>query len=165
MNPEVEFSLTEIPVDGLWHALGIQIFTTVGTVRGQSVPRDPIIWCDGRIYPFVNSVGGWGLMSAVVVGDKLYYSYSFGSGIHRSHVGRLVLKDRIPACTDSEARMHGDLFVERTADGRVRVSHGEYRGFNRWEHSRPIGWIDVRELTRVKVIDGDRHEVELGRIK
>ena len=52
-----------------------------------------------------------------------------------------------------------DMFVEADKGGRVCVVEGQWRGFNRWESPRPLGWIDFGEHMRLKVVDEEEREI------
>jgi hypothetical protein len=161
LNPEVTFRVKELRVPGLWAALAIQLFVADDLIDGQVLPRDPFLYFKGAIHPFVNSIGGHGVMSGVVSGDAFYYSYSWGSGIHRSLVGRLTIKEGRPIREESRALWNTDMFVEKSADGRVRIVEARWREFNRWEKGVPLGWIDGAEGSRLKMVDDYGREVQL----
>jgi hypothetical protein len=153
LNPETTFVLKEFPIAGLWDALRVLVFAAEDLVRGNRIPRDPVICSHGKIFPFVNSFGGSGLMSAVVMDDALYYSYSWGSGIHRSLVGRLRVVAGKIHLQESEPRWSADLLVEKTSAGAIKVFVASFRKFNRWVEPSPVGRIDLQERERLKIVD------------
>ncbi len=159
-NVLAEYVLTERPIPGLWNAVGAQAFSVGERIKGQIVWRDPVFCVAGKILPFGSSAGGVGVMSAVVQGDAFYYTYAFGSGIHRSHVGRLRLVDGEPQQHES-APFPQDLFVEKAGDG-VRVVQATYREFNAWENGVEHGRIDPAEKYRLRIIDAHGAEVVPG---
>jgi hypothetical protein len=161
LNPDVTFRVKELLVPGLWSALKIQLFVADDKIDGQVLPHDPFLYFKGAIHPFVNALGGHGVMSGVVSGDAFYYSYSWGSGIHRSVVGRLTIKEGRPVRDESRPLFNGDMFVEKSADGRIRIVEARWKEFNRWEEGVRFGWIDGTEGSRLKIVDDDGREVQV----
>ena len=96
------------------------------------------IYKDGALTTFGNSFGGYGLMSATMDEDMLFYTYSWGSGIHRSHVGALsIMGDQIQIL-ETVGFVNEDLFV-RNMGGQSIIEVGDYLGFNSWEKSGVLG--------------------------
>jgi len=167
-NPAVTFVFEELTIAGLWDALEVQIFLVKYLVRESAMTGDPFICWHGKIFPFVERTGSTSILSGVVAGDALYYSYSWGSGMDRSLVGRLKMKDGQPAWQDSEARLFAKMFVDKSSDGRIRVVGGSrqtFLGFNRWDDTSTLGWIDLSEKQRLKVIDVNGREISLKQEK
>lgn len=158
-NPQAQFALEEYPVPQLWETLQVQIFKAWAVMPDARLERSPILYVDGKILPFVETYGG-GLLSAVVAGDALYYSYGFGSGIHQSKVGRLRLKAGKPEQHESEGLGMADMLVEKSGD-RVRVVIRDFP----WpaDQAEPLGWIDSQESTRLRFRDDAGGEVSVPR--
>ncbi len=125
MNPEAVFPIRELTTDAVWEQLGAQLVqVTEGprqyqgfVIRGSRVERIGV------------AVGGFGLVSfcvADISGDgqpDLAYSFSWGSGIHRSRVayadltGATLVEHVAPeACFQMS-----DMAVGNAADGGVEV--------------------------------------------
>jgi hypothetical protein len=103
-------------------------------------------------------------MSAVISGGKLYYTYSFGSGLHRSHLAQLSIVGGKLAFAESGPLLDQDCFVKQ--DGaRIRLEKGEFVKFNAWKAGRRIGEIAAKESGFV-VLDEAGMEIETlaGRI-
>ena len=84
LKPETRFEIEEFEVPGLKSALPIQLFfAKYLTPDGQRFSEMIFAYHDGKLTPFGSAFGGFGLMSAVVEKEILYYTYSWGSGIHR----------------------------------------------------------------------------------
>ncbi|MBI4622412.1 MAG: hypothetical protein HY736_04205 [Verrucomicrobia bacterium] len=156
INPAAKFAFEEFAPAGLWESLGLQIFKVWFVNPDVRAPRDPVILVDGKFSPFVNTTGG-GLLSAVVHGDALYFSYGFGSGIHRSQLGRLRLRGGQPELHESKSYGMADMLVEKTGE-RVRVV---VRDFPHPDEPSLLGWIDLTETERLKVVDDVGVEVVL----
>lgn len=163
LNPDVKFAIDEFEVPGLWAALEVQIFNVHDLIRGQSIPGNPFLCYRGKIHPFVESTGGQGLMSAVVAGPALYYSYSWGSGIHRSHVGRLQIVNDAPVRAESAALVDRDMFVTTSTNGRILVTAKSSRGPVPRDAGAPLGWIKLQPDGRLSIADALGDEILLDR--
>jgi hypothetical protein len=101
------------------------------------------------VRPLGDSVGGAGLMSMTVAdldGDEtpeLAYTYSWGSGIHRSMVGIFGNKDGKANITEVPfAFLSGDVFVKEADKGGVIVENGrDGWKFNEWTSQRRLGTL------------------------
>ena len=96
-------------------------------------------------------------MSAVMVGDELYYTFSWGSGIHRSQIGRLSTDGAGLTINESGGYEDVDLFVHK-ADNRVQVEEGRFIDFNSWESGRTFGWLRTQGLS-FTVIDNAGNKI------
>jgi len=141
LNPSTRFEIEEFPVEGLEETLDLQLFHVRSlSSDGQQFSEMELIYRDGALTPFANAFGGFGLMSAVLAEDGLYYTYSWGSGIHRSHVGRLCIEDGRLAILESGGYVNTDLFVRKVKGG-IKVESGRFTGFNSWEAAEKFGWL------------------------
>ena len=135
MNPAAEFPLKELTTAEIWDRLHAQVFVVI---NGVYVDQCYIIH-DGTISPLGESFGGSGVMSMCVsdlAGDgrpRLVFSYSWGSGIHRSLVG--VWTGAASWVDAKEALRDYDVAVEKIDDSHVRVVYGNFdaqtRNFDR----------------------------------
>jgi hypothetical protein len=144
LNPDTHFGIEEYAIDGL-KALSLQIILARYLLPdGSQFNEALLIYHDGKLIPFARAFGGHGLMSAVVSGGKLYYTYSFGSGRHRSHLGRLSIVGGKLIFAESGPLLDQDCFVKQ--DGaRLRLEKGEFERFNAWKAGQKIGEIGARE--------------------
>jgi len=126
MNASADFPLKELTTSDVWDRLHVQVFAvTSGVCQDEA-----FIIRDGRAFLLGTSFGGSGVMSMCVAdlnGDgqpKLIFSYSWGSGVHRSLValwmGGASWVDAKPVLADY------DLLVERIDDQQVEVAYGEF---------------------------------------
>lgn len=129
LNPDTAFAIEEYPIEGLQEALGLRILQVHFLVDGERFKERVYADHDGQLIPFTTTFGGFGLMSAVVADDTLHYTYSWGSGIHRSHVGEMRVVDGQIQIQESDGHVHCDLFV-RLEDGNVVVEEGDFHAFN-----------------------------------
>jgi hypothetical protein len=162
MNPEARFPLREEKAEGLFDKLGCQLFkVTDGVWECAS-----LLVGHGKVWKLGEYFGGSGVMSACLAdldGDgreELVYSYSFGSGIHRSHVAAWKpTADGAGREVVAALAFGGDLFVRRLADGTVSVEAGEFKGsVNNWVRGATLGTARM-----VKREDRASLEIELAK--
>lgn len=130
----------EYPVADLQQTVGVRLFL----VNGEML----FAYGHGQVRKFGLTFGGHGLMSAVVLDKALFYTYSFGSGLHRSHVGRMTFEDGAFRILESCAYFNHDLFVVKTNQG-IRIDVGDFEQFNSW---RPIRRLGRPELCRSSLV-------------
>ena len=88
LNPAVEFPLTELTTNEIWQRLSAQVFQVNDGIYQFST----YLIKNERIVPLGTGIGGMGLTSMCVTdldrngNPELVYTYSWGSGIHRSQV-------------------------------------------------------------------------------
>jgi RNA polymerase sigma factor (sigma-70 family) len=89
MNPDATFPLDEITSDTVWKRLHVQAFKVNKGVRSHEC----YVIKAGTVYHIGQAFGGFGVRSLGVADlDKsgrptLVYVFSWGSGVHRAHVG------------------------------------------------------------------------------
>ncbi len=141
LNPQTRLLIDEFDVSGLEETLGIRLFLVgLATDGGERFDEKLLLVNGNLIRQFGATFGGSGLMSAVVSGKSLYYSYSFGSGVHRSHVGRMTVKDGDVVLVETDSHPD-DLFV-RVENGRIRLETGSFERFNSWKAGKPFGRLE-----------------------
>jgi hypothetical protein len=158
LNPKTQFAIEEYDIDGL-KALKVQIILARHLLPdGSQFNKSLLIYHNGKLTRFANVLGGHGLMSAVVSGGKLYYTYSFGSGRHRSHLGQLSFVDGKLVLAESGSLLDEDYFVKQ--DGaRLRLEKGEFEKFNAWKAGRKIGAIAAKD-SGFAVLDDANEEIK-----
>jgi hypothetical protein len=144
LRADAQFAIEEYAIDGL-KALHVQILLArYLTPDGSQFNEALLIYHDGKLTPFACALGGHGLMSAVVSGGKLYYTYSFGSGRHFCGLAQLSIVGGKLAFAESGLLLNQDCFVKQ--DGaRLRLEKGEFEKFNAWKAERRIGEIAAKE--------------------
>jgi hypothetical protein len=59
--------------------------------KGGGLTGEAFLVYDGAVYPLGTGLGGWGVTEFAYINqdgqDKLYFIYSWGSGMHHSHIG------------------------------------------------------------------------------
>lgn len=135
--------IVELQVSDLWNNLNIQLFDVIflsddGTQFNQSA----FLYYDMKIVPFACSFGGRGIMSGYVDDDVFYFTYSWGSGIHRSHLGVIRIVDCEIQSIDSGGFEGVDFFVTKTDDGTI-LETGQFNGFNNWSTSAYFGDVVI----------------------
>jgi hypothetical protein len=131
-------------VDIQWFAGGGGLHTYVGLYR------------NGQIEFLAPSIGGRGLMSAVVKNGALYYTFSWGELVHRSQLGRLELTagDRVPTALSGGFRGE-DLFLSTMPDGSLKIEAGRFESFNRWNPVRAVGTIRQPTPADIELVGTD----------
>jgi hypothetical protein len=151
LNPNVKFAIEEFSIPGL-KALKLQIVHARYLALDGTPFNEALLLCrDGKLTRFAESLGGQGLMSGVVVKDTLYYTYSFGSGEHRSHLARLNIVDGKVTIVESGSLLDKDYFVSQVGD-KLFLEEGEFQKFNKWKSNKRIGQI-VATDTGFDVVD------------
>ena len=161
LNPSVQFKIEEFPIEDLWDTLHMQIFS----VRYMSGPdseswfsEDLLIYLDDELVPFASAFGGFGLTSAVMSGEDLYFSYSWGSGMHRSHLGRISVTSRGIEILDSGGFIDFELFVDKDDAGLI-VFDGGFEEFNSWTNPIEVGRVRSTSSS-IKLTDSLGEELE-----
>ena len=156
MNPSVTTPLVELTTEEMWQRLGLQLYSvTEGVAQCRS-----FLVLDRRAHPLAGGFGGHGLQSACVTdldGDgaaELTYSYSWGSGVHRTQLGVCVFDGETPRPRDAALAFAGDFFVWKEGDAEVVVELGTYGGaFGVWRPEAPLGRVRVERVERELVPD------------
>jgi hypothetical protein len=159
-NPASVFSVEELVVPGVWAATGVQLFVG-GAIDdyGYIVNQRPFATRAGKVYP-LTKYSGTGLLSAALVGQKLYYSIRAGSGINYSELGRISLVG------DDLAILHGPDFANdlnlylRVSGERIVVELGSGLKLNSldWTPQGVFGWLKD-EGDRLVVVDEAGQEI------
>ena len=155
LNPATEFEIRWVPIKGLWQALEVQVFKVRCFVDRQQFNEFDCVIHQGKLTVLGCSIGGYGLMSGVVQSSSLYYTYSWGSGIHRSHIGRLEVVNDELKFWESAGFADRDLFVSPTSSGGIQVLSGKYAEVNQWLDSQEFGTIDQQDPAQMKIIGPD----------
>ena len=153
LNTNTVFKIRKLPVDGLWESMRLQVFDVAYTLKDVEWFNGFVgVYHDGKITSLAPSVGGYGLMSGLMSDGDFYYTYSWGSGIHRSHVAKLRVVDGKLKSWDSGGFEGEDFFVTEDAKGKVRVLSGEFKEFNRWEAAKDIGSVGMTNTPQLQII-------------
>jgi hypothetical protein len=153
LNTNTVFEIRKLAVDGLWESMRLQVFDVAYTLKDVEWFNGFVgVYHNGKIASLAPSVGGYGLMSGLINSGEFYYTYSWGSGIHRSHVAKLRIADGKLKSTDSGGFEGQDLFVVADSGGKVRVVSGDFKEFNRWEKGKDIGFIGMTNSSALQII-------------
>jgi hypothetical protein len=112
-----DFSLKELTTDVIWKELGVQVFQ----ITSGSQSFETFVISDGEVARIGRGFGGNGVTSMCVADlnkdgkPDLVYSFSWGSGIHRSEVGVLVFGGTV-------AKQFVARFAYRHSSGRGELS-------------------------------------------
>ena len=149
INPDISFTLEEISCDGLYEKMGIQVFKI--PCDSDFNPCESYIINNGKVSYLCTGFGGFGLQSLCVAdldangSYELVYTYSWGSGIHRSLIGicyfdqdTLIQSDAPVAITNSY-----DFYVKKCDDHNVKIEICEV--------SQDSGYYPVALFGNVKI--------------
>jgi hypothetical protein len=127
MNPSLQFPLEEITTDEIWRRLHTQVFRLQG-----GFPEMYAI-TNGQASILGASFGGYGVIHMHVTdldadgNPELTYAYSWGSGLHRSHIAVYLPHQEPPTSIEAEiVYLHGDFILEKHNDQNVVVKVGYY---------------------------------------
>lgn len=123
-NPAVKIPLKDLTTDEIWNRLGVQVFQ----VSGDIYQYDTFLIRNRQVLPMGTGFGGMGVTSMIVTDldqdgqPELLYAYSFGSGIHQSHLG--LYSPALTGNSTIEANtryVDGDLLLVKVDDQRVNI--------------------------------------------
>jgi hypothetical protein len=145
MNPTAQFSLKEITTDEIWQRLNVQVFKVVGD---SVYPDESFLIKDERVQRLGIGFGGSGLMSMQVVDldennePELIYTYSYGSGLHRSMIAAYCRSwpgDHI--ITSELAYLYGDLILNKIDEHTVMLEAGFFDLQERFTTEATLGGL------------------------
>ncbi|HEY1789206.1 MAG TPA: hypothetical protein VGJ73_13680 [Verrucomicrobiae bacterium] len=151
----LEIKIHKMEVKGLWEELQVEAITVECLRNGQWFNGFAGIYHNGKITVIAPTFGGFGLMSGLVSRGKFYYTYSWGSGIHRSHVARLRFENGKLEIEGSGGFQDKDLFVSTDLGGKVNVLSGMFKEFNHWEAASEIGFVGGTNSAGLEIIDAN----------
>jgi hypothetical protein len=123
-----DLTLRELTTDQVWKRLGVQVFQVASETR----EGETFVIRRGRVIPIGRAFGGPGVTSLCVADLKrdgrpwLFYSFAWGSGVHRSQVGALdclAAEPKEVIATPANFSF-ADFFVGCPDDRTVRVTAG-----------------------------------------
>jgi hypothetical protein len=129
MNPDAKFPLKELTTDAVWKRLGVQVFQVTEGVQAH----ETYVVKKKQVFLIGTGFGGQGVNSLCVAdlnGDgrpELAFSFSWGSGIHRSQVGVFDVLAKKPKQYVVPGAFYGrdDLSLQRVDDRTVKVFSGK----------------------------------------
>jgi hypothetical protein len=146
LDLDLSFALEEVPVAEAWERLYVQVFRITEGIRHN----ESFLIHGDRVLQMGTATGGLGLTS-VEIADldrdgmvELYFTYSFGSGIHQSRIGMYAptyVEDRI---YEAGIGYPGDLslFREDLFTVRVRVVESEDESMT-LHYLEPLGSLAI----------------------
>jgi hypothetical protein len=149
MNPAAKFPVKELTTDEVWKRMSVQVFQVTGGVR----ECETFLVRGGKeVRPLGIGFGGSGVMSLCIADldrdgkPELVYTYSWGSGDHRSHAAVYREKDGKVQEAVVPFAFKGDMFASSFPDGSVEVEIGRYRQqVNRWIKTGRLGKLSISE--------------------
>jgi hypothetical protein len=160
LNPDIVFEIEIQVVAGLWEALNVQLFTVYFLGGPDDTARfrtETLIYRQGELDVLLSPTHS-NFMSGTVVQGVFYYTYRFGSGILRSHVGKLLVEQGSLTLKESGGFSFQDLFVKATGDA-VEVQTGIHESFNSWRDGEFFGTIKDNGDT-LMLLDASGGEIE-----
>src|SRR5262249_5419376 len=133
MNPEAQFPLRELTTDAVWKRLHLQVFQVTEGVR----QCETYVIKSGEVFGIGAGFGCVGVNSLGVADlnqsgrPALVYTYSWGSGIHRSHVALCDISGKEPKQYVAPQAYFSagieDLSLQVVNDQTVEVSVGDQK--------------------------------------
>lgn len=124
--------LKEITPAEVWSRVRGQVFRAMDRADPPRYRGESYFLRRGEVVRLGTAFGGNGLISIVVADlDKdlrpeLYFTYSWGSGIHRTQLGMLtVIGNKIRKSDANVAFRDGDMILKKTDDRTVKASVGK----------------------------------------
>lgn len=159
LNTNTVFQIRKLEVSGLWESMRLEVFDVAYTAKDVEWFYGFVGLCSrGKVSVLAPNLGGYGLMSGLMHNGEFYYTYSWGSGVHRSHVAKLHLVHGELEAWDSGGFQDKDLFVTASPDGKVHVISGEFKRFNHWEGGTDIGFVGITNSSALQIV-GPRGEI------
>jgi RNA polymerase sigma factor (sigma-70 family) len=130
MAPTVKCPLKELTTDDVWKRLKVQVFQVTDDVQ----VCETFVLTREKVHRIGKGIGGHGVVSLCVADLnkdgrlELVYSYSWGSGMHRSHVAVFDCQAKAPKeyiAPQTYLHHQEDLKVKRDDDQTVRVFSGK----------------------------------------
>jgi hypothetical protein len=98
-------------------------------------------------------------MSGVMHNGEFYYTYSWGSGIHRSHVAKLRLEKGEMKSWESGGFQDIDLFVTADSGRGVHINSGKFKDFNKCESDKRFGTLSVLNSREIQIVGTNREVI------
>ena len=143
MNPSADFPLKELTTSEVWDRLHAQVFAVTSGARVCQA----YVTQNRQVHPLGEGFGGSGVMSMCVADlngpgqPGLVFSYSWGSGEHRSIVaiwtGGATWTDAKPALLEH------DLWLERTDDQHIHVAYGKFSSTHGFKREGEFGTLQL----------------------
>jgi hypothetical protein len=143
-----DFRVRNLEIKGLWEEMNVQLFGI--EALGESALLG--IYHNGEMTSLGPDIGGSGLMSGLIQNGEFYCTYSWGSGIHRSHVVKLRVEKGRLRRWDSGGYVGNDVFVSRGLDDKVQIFTGEFKEFNHWEAGTNIGFVVTTNSSEIQIV-------------
>ena len=148
--------LKELTPQELWDRAKAQVFKQRDYT--ESIEEVDAYLIQGmKICPLSVGFGGNGLDSLCVCDlnhdskPELAYTFSWGSGIHRTHLGVIRLDSGVPIPVNAEYVMTGDMRVERQSDQTVKVFSATLAFTNRGSSNR-VPEVKTTLLGKLKLV-------------
>jgi hypothetical protein len=154
LNTNTLFQIRKLDVSGLWESMRLEVFDVAYTLKDVEWFNGFVgLYSRGKVSVLAPNVGGYGLMSGLMHDGEFYYTYSWGSGIHRSHVAKLARSGGELRFSVSGGFQDRDLFVAAGSDSKVHVFLGEFKSFNHYERGKDVGTVAEQSASGLEILD------------
>ncbi len=141
-SEDVRYEYEEVSVPDLLEQLDTRLYkVNFVSVGGFTSSEKLFALRSGKLVEFGETFGGHGLMSALVHRGCLYYTFSWGSGVHRTQLGLMKVDRGKLDIWESDGFVNSNLIVEEQG-GKVVLVLAAYNGFNKWEPEEVVGVAD-----------------------
>ena len=149
-NPDLshrtKFPVEELTTDEIWQYLTIQVFR----VTGETYQNESFIFYTDTLIQMGTAFGGSGVTD-MVISDldqdnlaELFFTYSFGSGIHRTRFAVFAPKYDQDNIIECDAEYYGDTRIETKSYQDIRLKIVEYNpDGSEFEFSYTLGSLSL----------------------
>ncbi|MCD4658186.1 MAG: hypothetical protein K8S87_11665 [Planctomycetes bacterium] len=159
---ELNLNLKVVEISDLWESLKIQIFN-IYNEDSVNIPSLGWIYYDNAVFPMGSTFGGMHLLSTVIADDKLYYSYSTGSGFHLVAIGVIsAVNNKLTYFEDSVFIRKGagclDLYL-RNENNNVIVETRKYNPETKKTEIATVGKLKIKNKQLLVIVKDDGKEI------
>jgi len=151
LNPQTTFEINHYEIDKIQEILETQVLLVKDIHDGQAFIGTLFFYRNNTLTPFAGTAGRHGLLSGLVYEKSFYYTYSWGTEEHRSHIGRAMIIDDKVVFQTTDQYVNQYIFVKLASDNRIEVVSGKYINLNNWTEEMIIGEIDLTEESQIVI--------------
>ena len=166
LDPSLTVAAEEKLVPGLWDEMRAQLFSgKVYLADGSTSSECSFIYRDCALMILTEDCSWFGpILSGAATKGAFYYSWSWGSGIYRSFLGKVAPDDDRLVKTSSVAYFNPSMgppgLVVASEDGQVVVYRAtvHWAKFNEWQNPELIGTL-ADDGDHLAIVDSDGQEL------
>jgi len=156
LSRQVKFPVKELTTDDIWQYLTIQVFQ----VTGDIYENETFIFNNDTLIQMGTAFGGSGVTD-MVISDldqdnlaELFFTYSFGSGIHRTRFAVYAPKYDQENIIECDSEYYGDTRIEAKTYQDVRLKIIEYQADgSEAEYAYTLGSLSLVKDNQVMILN------------